>query len=226
VRDKGCAVGFAVDPDADRLSLVDERGTAIGEEYTLALAVAHVLLRDGGGTAVVNLSTSMMVDAAAALAGGRVIRTPIGEANVVDAVLRENAGIGGEGNGGVIYPRIHPGRDALAGAALILESMALSGRSLSALAAQLPRTTMLKDKVAVESFPPADWVFRAARAVSNASTDTTDGLKVIYEDGWYHIRPSNTEPILRIIAEATSEERACRLLETARNVAESLVDCS
>ena len=222
VKARECAVGFAVDPDADRLSLVDERGVAIGEEYTLALAVAHVLLRDGGKTAVANLSTSMMVDAAAALAGGRVLRTPIGEIHVVEAILRENAEIGGEGNGGVIYPRVHPIRDTLSGAALILEAMALDGQPLSALAAQLPKTTMLKDKIAIQSFPSADWVSRAARKVTDTSVDITDGLKVIYEDGWYHVRLSNTEPVCRIMAEATSEDRAYRLMEAARKVAESL----
>ncbi|HOE13009.1 MAG TPA: phosphoglucosamine mutase [bacterium] len=219
VRSRKCAVGFAVDPDADRLSLVDEQGVAIGEEYTLALAVKHVLSRRGGGTAVVNLSSSMMVDAAATLAGGRVVRTPIGEAHVVEGMIREKAVIGGEGNGGVIFPDIHPGRDAMAAAGLILEAMALSGKPLSALAAELPKTTILKDKLEIASFPGPDWVQRAAAGISHGTIDTTDGLKVILPDGWYHVRLSNTEPIFRNMAEAATSERAQLLLDMARKVA-------
>ncbi|HQQ00750.1 MAG TPA: phosphoglucosamine mutase [bacterium] len=221
VKSRKCAVGFAMDPDADRLSLVDEQGVAIGEEYTLALAVKHVLSRRGGGTAVVNLSSSMMVDAAAALAGGRVVRTAIGEAHVVEGMMREKAAIGGEGNGGVIFPDIHPGRDAMAGAGLILEAMALSGKPLSALAAELPKTTILKDKLEIASFPGPDWVNRAIADISEGTIDTTDGVKVVFDDGWYHVRLSNTESIFRNMAEAGTPERAQSLLDTARKVAQA-----
>jgi len=222
VRARNCAVGFAVDPDADRLSLVDEQGVALGEEYTLALAVAYITKRNGGGNAVVNLSTSMMVDAAAQANGGRVLRTPIGEANVVDVMLSEGVEIGGEGNGGVIYPRVHPGRDALTGAALILEAMAVSDRPLSELAGELPKTVILKGQVRLEKMPSSDWVVQAAGQVREGEVDTTDGVKVILEDGWYHARLSNTEPICRITAEATSEQVAQEYIERARALANSL----
>ncbi len=222
VRARKCAVGFAVDPDADRLSLVDEQGNALGEEYTLALAVAHVTKRNGGGNAVVNLSTSMMVDAAAEANGGKVVRTPIGEANVVDRILAEGVEIGGEGNGGVIYPKIHPGRDALTGAALILEALGVSGKPLSALAAELPKTMILKDQVHLNSMPSSDWVAQALNQVSEGDVDTTDGVKVVLDDGWYHARLSNTEPICRIMAEAMSEPAAQEYLGRARKLANSL----
>ena len=140
-------IGFAQDPDADRLAIVDDKGTVfIGEEYSLALAAKYVLSRKTGGLAAANLSTSRMLDDIAAQHGGKVIRTPVGEANVVDAMLREGITIGGEGNGGVIDPRIVPGRDSLVGMAYVLGMMARENKPLSEIVASIPRYEIIKDK--------------------------------------------------------------------------------
>src|SRR3954470_16638568 len=139
VRRQRAALGFAQDPDADRLAIVDENGVYIGEEYSLALAARYILSKKPGAAAAANLSTSRMLDDVAAKFGGRVVRTPVGEANVIQAMLREGAAIGGEGNGGVIDPRIVPGRDSLVGMAYVLQLMTTTGKSISHLVAELPR---------------------------------------------------------------------------------------
>ena len=210
-----CAVGFAVDPDADRLSLVDERGIAIGEEYSVALTVAHILGRNGGGTAVVNLSTSMMVDAAARAAGGRVIRTRIGEAHVVDTMLREKAEIGGEGNGGVIFPGVVPVRDSFSGIALILQLLAKTGKRLSQLVSELPRYTMIKTKFSCDLDEAPQRIEAIALKYRDHRINTADGLRIDWPEkkSWVHIRPSNTEPIIRVIAESPSQDETGRLID-------------
>ena len=146
VRRQKAAVGFAQDPDADRLAVVDENGTYIGEEYSLALAAKLILSKKKGATAVANLSSSRMLDDIAAASDGKVIRTPVGEANVVQAMLASGAVIGGEGNGGVIDPRIVPGRDSLVGMAYVLQLMAATGKSISKLVSELPRYQIVKTK--------------------------------------------------------------------------------
>jgi phosphomannomutase len=209
VRQHGAAVGFALDPDADRLALVDETGRAIGEEYTLALASRYRLLRERGPLAC-NLSTSRMMDAVAAEAGVVLFRTPVGEVNVAEAIAKNGCVIGGEGNGGVIDPRVVPVRDSLVGAALVLEMLASRRMSLSQLAAELPVYTMVKDKVPLGD-PSAgpDAVLEAVRKrFPDARADTRDGLYLAWDNGWLHVRASNTEPILRIMAEAAAEHVA------------------
>jgi len=220
VRESGAAVGMALDPDADRLALVDETGRAIGEEYTLALAARHRLTQQRGPLAA-NLSTSRMMDDVASEAGVKLHRTPVGELNVAEAIAANACVIGGEGNGGVIDPRITPVRNSLAGAALILGMLAARQMTLSGLAAELPAYVIIKDKVPLGERPPAE-VFAAVRKqfaggatggatdgkVGGVRVDERDGLHLTFDDGWLHIRASNTEPILRVMAEAADEAKA------------------
>ncbi len=217
VRKSGADLGFATDPDADRLALVDENGRAISEEYTLALATDHVLGKHNGDV-VVNLSTSAWIDHVATSHGARVQRTPVGEAHVVDRMLAEHAVIGGEGNGGVIYPALHAGRDAMLGMALVLQFLAERGLPLSEAVRAYPPLVITKEKVPLRGAFSAERIAGAVRARSPISLDTQDGVKAIFTDGWFHLRVSNTEGIVRIIAEAPDPARAAALQETARAV--------
>ena len=210
VKRHGAEVGFAQDMDADRLAVVSERGEPIGEELTLVLAVRHVL-GSTPGPVVTNLSTTHAVDAVAAQFGCRVTRTRVGEANVAQGMLRVGAVIGGEGNGGVIYPRINFGRDSLVGIGLILHLLAASGRSVSDLVAELPRFRMVKERVACPSQRIAEVLRRLRREYAAFPTDLRDGVKVTLPDGWFQVRGSNTEPVLRLVAEAETEEAAARI---------------
>ena len=223
VQDSHCDLGMAVDPDVDRLALVSEEGVAIGEDYTLALA-AKVVLRHRKGPVVTNLSTSRIVDDIATEAGTRVIRAPVGEVNVATRMRAESAPIGGEGNGGVILSELHLGRDAPVGAALILQLLLEEGekRPLSKIVASYPRYIIVKDKL---DRPNAslDTVYEALkRAFPDAKADTQDGLRLTWPDRWVHIRPSGTEPIVRVIAEAPSAEEAEKLVRDCRKPVEAL----
>lgn len=218
VRAHGAAVGFAQDPDADRLAIVDEKGRYIGEEYTLALATQFVLSRRPGLVAT-NLSTSRMVDDVAARFGTRVLRTPVGESHVARAMLAEGCVIGGEGNGGVIDPRVCYVRDSLSAMSLILQFMAATGRSISQLVADLPRYALVKQKMEL----PGERMGAATEAIARAFADqrpsTVDGVRIDFREGWVHVRASNTEPILRVIAEADTEARAADLAARVRAAA-------
>lgn len=205
------ACGFAQDPDADRLAVVDENGRYIGEEYSLALCARWVLSKRPG-VAVANLSTSRMLDDIAAKFGARVVRTPTGEANVIDAMLRENAVIGGEGNGGVIDPRIVPGRDSLVGMAYVLQLLAATGKSLSQLVAEIPRYEIVKTKFECRREDADRAVAALRQAFAHEKIDTQDGIRIDFPDAWVNARPSNTEPIMRIIAEAPDRARAEKLI--------------
>jgi phosphomannomutase len=217
VRRQKAAVGFAQDPDADRLAVVDENGRYIGEEYSLALAAKYVFSRKRGCVAATNLSTSRMIDDIASQCGGRVIRTPVGEANVIQAMLREGAVIGGEGNGGVIDPRIVPGRDSLVGIAYVLQLMAATGKTISQLVAELPRYEIVKTKFTCRREDANRAVEALKREFASEKIDTQDGIRIDWERerAWVHARPSNTEPLMRIIAEApdrsAAEERVARV---------------
>jgi phosphomannomutase len=222
VRQTGADLGLAVDPDVDRLALVDETGTAIGEDYTLALAVRAVLAetRNPDGRApvvVVNLSTSLVVEDAARDFGARFVRAPVGEANVARAIRDEGAVIGGEGNGGVILPALHIGRDAPLGVALILHHLAKIRASLSSVVAAAPRYTILKAKA--PRGPDLRPLFdRMRRRFPDATADERDGLRLAWADRWLHVRPSGTEPIVRLIAEAPTAVDAEKLVAAGREL--------
>jgi len=221
VQDSHCEIGMAVDPDVDRLALVSEEGVAIGEDYTLALAAKEVL-RHRKGVVVTNLSTSRIVDDIAAEAGTRVIRAPVGEVNVATRMRAENAPIGGEGNGGVILSELHLGRDAPVGAALMLQLLLEESKPLSKIIAQYPRYIIFKDKLDRPN-APLDAVYEALRKhFADADVDTQDGLRLTWPDRWVHIRPSGTEPIVRVIAEAPTAEAAEQLVRDCRKPVEAL----
>jgi len=216
VRRHRADVGFATDADVDRLSLVDETGRALGEEYTLPLA-ARYRLAQKPGVLVTNLSTSRMVEAVALSRKSRVARTSVGEANVVAAMKKHRAVLGGEGNGGVIIPELNYARDATAAMALILMLMAQSGQKLSRLAQSLPRYDMIKEEI--ETGSPAALVKKTAIYFHDRPQDHSDGVKVLFDDGWLHVRASGTEPVVRAIAEAEKGERARWWIERVRHLA-------
>jgi len=221
VAQTGADVGFAVDPDVDRLAIVADDGRAIGEDYTLALA-ARVVLANRPGTVVTNLSTSRIVDDVVAGAGGRVVRAPVGEVNVAVRMREEGAVVGGEGNGGVILPDLHLGRDAPLAAALVLQLLSEGEQTLSQIVSDYPRYAIVKDKL---DRPPVslDAVYDALRSsFSGAQVDTQDGLRLSWPDSWVHIRPSGTEPIVRVIAEAPSADAARALVARSREPLDAL----
>ena len=222
VRRTGAVVGFATDPDVDRLALVADDGRAIGEDYTLALA-ARVVLRHRTGPVVTNLSTSRIVDDMAAEYGATVLRAPLGEVNVALKMREVGAVIGGEGNGGVILPELHLGRDAPLGVALILQLLHEDDAPLSTIVARFPRYAILKDKLDRPD-APLDAVYGALRdAFPDATVDTQDGLRLGWLDRWVHVRPSGTEPIVRVIAEAPTVEGAQALVARGRALLAALV---
>ena len=218
VRESGADIGMAVDPDVDRLALVDERGAPIGEDYTLAFAVQAVLgSGDGarGAAVVVNLSTSLVVEDAARTHGARFFRAPVGEAHVARMIRDEGAVIGGEGNGGVILPSVHIGRDAPIGVALILQLLVSSGKTVSGLVEAAPRYHIVKAKAPRGAdLAPAYQALR--KRFADATVDDRDGLRLSWADRWVHLRPSGTEPIIRFIAEAPSAREAEELVEACR----------
>ena len=221
VRDSKADVGFAVDPDVDRLALVSDAGKAIGEDYTLALA-SMLVLGHRQGPVVTNLSTSRVVEDAVVRSGSQLTLAPVGEVNVAVRMRELGAVIGGEGNGGVILPELHLGRDAPVGVALILQLLTERGQPLSAIAAELPRYSIVKDKL---DRPKAslDTVYSALRAAfADATADTQDGLRLAWKDRWLHVRPSGTEPIVRVIAEGPTEQDARALVQRARTPLEAL----
>ena len=215
VLSSGSEIGLAVDPDVDRLALVSDAGKAIGEDYTLALA-ARLVLRHLRGPVVTNLSTSRIVEDVAVAAGVPVIRAPVGEVNVAVRMRAEGAAIGGEGNGGVILPALHLGRDAPLGVALLLQLLLEEERPLSAIVAELPKYAIVKDKLDRPNASLAS-VYEALRAAfPDAAADTQDGLRLAWDDRWVHVRPSGTEPIVRVIAEAPTVEEARELVRRSR----------
>lgn len=221
VRESGADIGLAVDPDVDRLAVVDERGDAIGEDLTLALAAAVVLAKNPG-TAVTNLSTSQVVEDVVRERGGVLVRAPVGEINVATRMRDEGAVIGGEGNGGVILPSLHLTRDAPAGAALLLQHLLDEEAPLSELVSRWPSYRIVKEKT---SFPreALDDAYRVLEEdLAAPERDTTDGLRLAWPDDrtWLHVRPSGTEPVVRLIAEAPTEDEARSLVGRGRAVLE------
>jgi phosphomannomutase len=214
VRRSGAVIGMAVDPDVDRLALVDESGSPIGEDYTLAFAVRSVL-QQRAGPVVTNLSTSLVVDDAAREFGIQVARAPVGEANVAAAMKSGRAVIGGEGNGGVMFPALHIGRDAPLAAALVLDLMARTGLTVSELVAAQPKYVIVKAKgPRNRDLEPVYGDLEDA--FPDATVDRQDGLRLAWPDRWLHVRPSGTEPIVRFIAEARTEAAAQQLIDAVR----------
>ena len=220
VKEHQADVGFAQDMDADRLAIVSNEGEAIGEDNTLVLAMLYVLEREKGPV-VANLSTTSAVEDVAKRFGCPVFLTKIGEVNVTDAMQQHGAVIGGEGNGGVIYPRINFARDSLVGIALVLHLLAESGKSVTELLETVPRYHIVKDKMTCRSDRISTVLRMVREQFAEFPMDTRDGVKVITKDGWFLVRGSNTEPIIRIVAEAKSEERARELVRKLRSSSET-----
>ena len=214
VRETHADFGIAVDPDSDRAAFVDATGVPLGEEYSLALA-AQVVLAKQKGPVVTNLSTSRIIDAVCSHAGVPLHRTPVGEAHVVGGMRAHGAVVGGEGNGGVILPAAHYGRDGLVAAALVCQALA-GGGTLRVLADGLPKLYMVKGKLPRADEPWEVSVPRLRAAFPEHAVDGVDGLRLSREEEWVHIRPSGTEPVVRVIAESPSEPRTRELVERAR----------
>ncbi len=215
VRRSGAKLGLVTDPDADRLALVDDQGRAIGEDYTLALA-ARVVLRRRTGPVVANLSTSRILDDMVSEFGCPVSRAPVGEVNVAVRMRDLGAVVGGEGNGGVILPELHLGRDAPLAAALILQLLTDEGRDISEIVARFPQYRIVKEKLDRPA-GSLGGVYDALRAVfPDAEEDRQDGLRLSWPDRWVHVRPSGTEPIVRVIAEAPTDNEARELIARCR----------
>lgn len=214
VKIAGADFGAAFDPDADRLALVDEQGRAIGEERTLVLALDAYFELTGKKTNVaVNLSTSMAVDALAAKRGFRVFRSKIGEAHVLAAIRANRCAIGGEGNGGVIWPAVHPGRDAATAVALVLQGLQRRGGTLSEWNATIPDYQMVKGKIEAPRAELPKLLKAVRREFADAhSVDELDGMKFLFADSWIQLRASNTEPIVRVFAEGRERGEALRLV--------------
>ena len=206
-------VGFAQDADADRLAVVDEKGVPIGEEYTLALAVDYYLQKNKKTPVVVNLSTSRVIQDITNKAGVKLFRSLVGEINVARMMEEKGAKIGGEGNGGVILAEVHTCRDSFSGMAFLLEYLAWSGKKLSKLRGELPDHFMIKHKVKA-SFREARVILnKLGKKFSQGDIQTLDGLRVDYPDFWLHVRPSNTEPVIRIQVEGKSEASVKKIFD-------------
>jgi len=212
VKKYGADIGFAVDPDVDRCAIVDHSGRPIGEEYTLVLAVKF-LLGKKLGPVVVNMSTSRASEDIAKYYNCPFFRSKVGEINVVEEMDKQEAVIGGEGNGGVILPDVHLGRDAPVAVALTLQHLLESGQTLQALVASLPQYQMVKSKIELEQIDTDAVITKLIGQFPREKTNLLDGLKIDEKDYWVHLRKSNTEPIIRIIAEARSREKADEIVQ-------------
>ena len=211
IKETGADLGIVVDPDVDRLAFVDEKGNMFGEEYTL-VAVADYILKNTPGSTVSNLSSTRALRDVTEQNGCVYSASAVGEVNVVNLMKETNAVIGGEGNGGIIYPELHYGRDALVGIALFLTHLAQSGTKTSLLRASYPEYIISKNKIQLEEGMDVDGILRDIQGeFSSNEIDTTDGVKIYFEKEWVHLRKSNTEPIIRIYSESTSEEKANEL---------------
>ena len=217
VRDAGAVVGFCQDPDADRLALVDAAGRYVGEEYTVALCVKHQLAKRPGPI-VINLATSSMSEQLAADAGVPCYRSAVGEANVADMMIEQEAVYGGEGNGGPIDPRVGLVRDSFVGMAQLLELLAESGQSLATLADDLPHYQIVKAKTELDRDQLPSALDSLEQAMNAETVSRSDGLRLQWASRWLLVRGSNTEPIVRFIAEAPSKDEAKRLCDEAEAI--------
>lgn len=213
IKENGADLGIVVDPDVDRLALVQENGDMFGEEYTLVAVADHVLAHKSGNT-VSNLSSTRALRTVTEGHGGKHFASAVGEVNVVEKMKAENAVIGGEGNGGVILPELHYGRDALVGIALFLTLMAKTGKKVSEIRASYPQLVISKNKIELTPETDVDGILeRMATKYQNEDVSTVDGLKIDFADEWVHMRKSNTEPIIRIYAESADAGKANALAE-------------
>lgn len=213
VAEHRCDIGFAQDPDGDRLAIVDERGHPIGEDLTLAFTARQVLEAHEKGPVAINLSTSQAVEAVVRAYGGVVTRTRIGETHVARAMLELGAVVGGEHNGGVMIPRIHTCRDSFAGMAVVLELMARTGQSVSRICSEIPRFTVRRRKLPARSECAPEALRALRHAYANRKMSFLDGIFIEFDNAWAHVRRSNTEPVIRLTVEASTPERADALLE-------------
>lgn len=212
VKKHNADLGIVVDPDVDRLALIDENGVMFGEEYTL-VAVADYILRNKKGSTVSNLSSSRALADITKVHGGQYFASAVGEVNVVAKMKEVGAVIGGEGNGGVIYPELHYGRDSLVGVALFLSYIAKRKIKVSELKMEYTQYVMIKDKIQIDKNVDVDLILNnVAKAFSNETVNIIDGVKIDFSNGWVHLRKSNTEPIIRIYCEALSNDSAKNLI--------------
>ncbi len=223
VQHSGADVGFALDADADRLALVDEEGVALGEDATVTLVVRHVLSRQPGAV-VVSQSTSRMVDDVAGEFGCPVYRSKVGEINVIEEIFRRQAVVGGEGNGGVIVPAVNPCRDSFVGMGSILELLTREESALSTMRRKLPRYTIIKQKLSCRPRDVQASLRLLRRLFRDLDPDLSDGIKVTWPDRWLHVRGSNTEPVIRLVAEARQEEQANELINRTLDYLRPIVD--
>lgn len=214
IREKKANVGFVVDPDVDRLAIINEDGSMFGEEYTLVAVADYLLQLRNGGNTVSNLSSTQALRDITEKAGGKYSASAVGEVNVVEKMKETGAIIGGEGNGGVILPELHYGRDALAGIALFLSSLAKSGLKPSALKAQFPQYTISKNKIELDASTDIDRLLEELKKkYASQPIDETDGVKILFTGEWVHLRKSNTEPIIRIYSESRTSDQANALAQ-------------
>ena len=218
VKDNKADAGFATDPDADRLAIVSEAGVPLGEEYTLVLAAeGYMKLKGTPETFVVNQSTSMALEKTAEKYGYKVVRASVGEINVVKKMLELKSNFGGEGNGGIILKEAHLGRDSLVAVTLVLNRMAQDESPLSKIFSDLPQYKIIKDKVNLETIDIDSALINVKERFCNVDMNTEDGIKFIWEDKWIHLRKSNTEPIMRIYAEAVEASEALHLIKGVKS---------
>jgi len=223
VKENKAHLGFVVDPDVDRLAIVNEDGTMFGEEYTL-VAVADYILQNKKGNTVSNLSSSRALRDITRNHGGNYFAAAVGEVNVVESMKQNQAVIGGEGNGGIIYPDLHYGRDALVGIALFLTHLAKSGKSCSELRKTYPEYVIAKKKMELTPQIDVDDILITIKSkFSDKEIIDIDGVKIEFEHGWVHLRKSNTEPIIRIYAESTGLKEANVLADTIINEIKSII---
>ena len=219
VKNHNADAGFAIDPDADRLAVVNEHGEPLGEEYTLVLAADGYINETGKKERfVVNLSTSLALEKLAHKNGSTVERSAVGEINVVNKMNEVNSNLGGEGNGGVILKECHLGRDSMVGATMVLNRMSQTENTLSEIHRTLPIFKIVKDKISVDTIDSDELIDKVSNLFNDADKNDLDGIKFTWNDKWVHLRRSNTEPIMRIYAEAPSEDQALELVSKIRSI--------
>ena len=218
VKTTGSDAGFAQDPDADRLAIIDSNGRYIGEEYSVALAADYLLKNTNNATVVVNMSTSMALDDIAKKHKARLLRTKVGEVHVAERMIAEKALIGGEGNGGVMWPQIHPVRDSLAGISLTLQNMAENNKTITELAAALPAYYIVKEKISCNPKNVKTVMTEIKKFYSNEKVETIDGITITGDKTRISVRPSNTEPIFRIFAESDSLKKSEDIAQNIKKI--------